>query len=584
MTYECHKNEVTLTICHIDLQSNFTDSIKQRIVNKHMKKHLLKISILILLVLAGLSIFFIYNPEPKTIGDLMESYENPGMNIKIRSPFIGSVLVAKNGKVIFEKAYGEADRSTKELNTVDTKFGIGSVTKQFTSMLIMQLVEENKIQLTDTIGTYLPYLPKEKAKHITIHQLLSHTSGLPHYNSLQAIGVSLEDFGNTNYTPRELAELIGKTHLIDTPGSRYYYSSFGYDLLGTILEEVTGESFANLLDEKIIKPLGLTNTGYGTNEYVAKELAKGYRYREVYGLDWWTSEHGGEIREAPFRDQSTAYTAGGMYSTVKDLFVWSEAVKNYTLLSEELTQVMLTPNLEGHCYGWVRNWDDVIEKNTQVRLYGHGGALAGNSAFIGIYDDGTTIIYLSNINNLKAEEILHQLHRRANNLKDEYRLEGYPNRDSYTKFVKAGGMSSLQDYFNRLSIYSGYTVHPSNSTMRGVMKIHLEANKKEVADSLKKALIKDHYPTERELNEYGYYFLQSDDPKFALGFFKENTIRYPFSSNAWDSLGEAYLQYNEYQEAIYCFEKAITIAEKISHNSLKLYKEHLIIAQNKLKN
>lgn len=94
-----------------------------------------------------------------------------------------------------------------------------------------------------------------------------------------------------------------------------------------------------------------------------------------------------------------------------------------------------------------------------------------------MYDDETTIIYLANRSNLKAEEILHQIHLRANNLKDDFKLKGYPNRSSYNKFIEAGGMTALQDYFNRLSEYSGYKVNPSNSTMRGVMKIHLEAGK-----------------------------------------------------------------------------------------------------------
>ncbi|WP_296312083.1 serine hydrolase domain-containing protein, partial [Winogradskyella sp. UBA3174] len=355
-----------------------------------------------------------------------------------RSPFSGTVLVAKKGEVIFEEAYGEADRVINTPNTINTKFGIGSVTKQFTAMLIMQLVEENTIKLQDTIGKYLPYLPKEKANHITIHQLLSHTSGLSHYNSLREVGVSLKDFGNTSYSPKALAKLIGRTDLVNKPGTTFYYSSFGYDLLGAILEEVSGKTFSELLNTSIIKPLGLKNTGYGTNEYNSNKLAKGYSYQEVYGLDWWTSEHGGKTIEVPFRDQSTAYTAGGMYSTVKDLFIWSEALKSNTLLSPELTKIMLTPNKHGHCYGWVRNWDDIIEKNINVRLYGHGGALAGNSAFIALYDDETTIIYLSNRSNLKAEEILHQIHLRANNLKDEYKLKGYPNRSSYKKFEKSG--------------------------------------------------------------------------------------------------------------------------------------------------
>lgn len=547
-----------------------------------MKKYIIKISLLIVSVVLIWGFYIAFKPAPKTIGDLMESYVNPGVKIKIRSPFSGSVLVAKKGKIIFDEAYGKADRETETLNTINTKYGIGSVTKQFTAMLIMQLVEQNKLKLQDTIGKYLPYLSKEKANHITIHQLLSHTSGLSHYNGLQNIGISLKDFGNTNYTPKALAILIGKTTLISKPGTTYNYSSLGYDLLGTILEEVSGKTFSELLAEKIVKPLELKNTGFETNEYVSSNLAKGYNYREVYGLNWWTSEHGGKTTAAPFRDQSTAYAAGGMHSTVKDLFIWSKAIKSHKLLSKEFTKIMLTPNKHGHCYGWVRNWDDIIEKNINVRLYGHGGALAGNSAFIALYDDETTIIYLSNRSNLKGEEILHQIHLRANDLKDEYHLKGYPNRSSYAKFKEAGGMKSLQNYFNRLSEYSGYTVNPSNSTMRGVMKIHLEAKKMKVADSLKTVFFKSYNPDETTINEFGYDFLNSDTPEYALEFFKENTIKYPNSSNAWDSLGEAYLTYENYEEAVKCYKKAVVLGKKVAHKSLILYKENLENAQNKL--
>ncbi len=548
-----------------------------------MKKSILRIGLVIISLLIVGGMYIVFKPTPKTIDDLMESYVNPGIKIEIRSPFSGTVLVAKKGNIIFEKAYGKSNRITETPNTINTKFGIGSITKQFTAMLIMQMVAEKAINLKDTIGKYLPYLPKEKAGTITIHQLLSHTSGLPHYGGLPAIGVSLKDFGNTYYTPKELVKLIGKTNLVRTPGKAYYYSSLGYDILGAILEEVSGKSYKNLLNEKIIKPLGLKNTGFESNEYIENELAKGYSYREVYGLDWWTSEHGGKITEAPFRDQSTAYSAGGMHSTVKDLFTWSKALKTHKLLSSELTEIMLTPNKHGHCYGLVRNWDDIIEKNINVRLYGHGGALAGNSAFIALYDDETTIVYLANRSNLKAEEILHQIYLRANNLKDIYKLKGYPNRSSYSKFEEAGGMTALQDYFNRLSRYSGYKVNPSNSTMRGVMKIHLEAGKLRVADSLKTVFFDSYNPNESTLNDFGYDFLYSDNPHYAIEFFKENTIKYPYSSNTWDSLGEAYLTFGNYKKAIECYKKAVELGEKVAHRSLNDYKENLKKAESKLK-
>ncbi len=548
-----------------------------------MKKVIIRICLLIIIALTAWGIAIAFKAEPKTIGELMESYENPGMNVKIGSPFSGAVLVAKNGKIIFEEAYGKYNRETQTPNTIDAKYGIGSVTKQFTAMLVMQLVEKNKIKLGDTIGKYLPYLSKEKADHITIHQLLSNTSGLPHYNGLQSIGLNLNEFGNKKYTPKALAQLIGRTRLVNTPGAVYLYSSLGYHLLGVILEEVSGKSYAQLLDESIVKPLGLKNTGFGTNEFIAKNLAKGYRYREEYGLNALIAENGGKTTEARFRDQSTSYSAGGIHSSVKDLYIWSKAIKSYKILSPELTKKMLTPNKDGYCYGWQRNWSELIESNINVRLYGHGGSLSGNSAFIAIYDDETTIIYLSNRSNIKADRVIHRLHLLANNLKDEYELKGYPTRFTYDTFEENGGMFALQDYFNTLSKYCGYVVKPSKNSMRGLMNIHLEEGKRNVADSLKKVFIATHHPEEATLNQFGYEFLSSDHPKFALGFFKECTIKYPFSPNVWDSLGEAYLIYEDYEKSVACHTKAVEIAEKTSHELLKIFKENLKEAQDKLK-
>jgi len=317
----------------------------------------------------------------------MDSYANPGLKLKIGSPFSGTVLVAKNGKVVFHEAYGESNIKTKSFNTINTKFGIGSLTKQFTAMLAMQLVEKNQLRLNDTISKFLPYLPKEIVDNITIHQLLANTSGLSHYQGLEAIGVDYEKFIDTQYTPKSLAQLIGKTKLINTLDKTYHYSSLGYHLLGVILEEVSGKSYAELLNTAIVQPLGLKNTGFADNTFVAQELAQGYRYKEVYGLNVLTSKNGGKITKAPFRDQSTTYAAGGIYSTTIDLFIWSEAVKSHKLLSQELTKKMLTPNKDGYCYGWERNWSELIEENSKVQLFSHGGALSGNSAFIALYDD-----------------------------------------------------------------------------------------------------------------------------------------------------------------------------------------------------
>lgn len=236
---------------------------------------------------------------------------------------------------------------------------------------------------------------------------------------------------------------------------------------------------------------------------------------------------------------------------------------------------MMTSNKKGYCYGWIRNFDDIIEANTKVRLYSHGGALAGNTSFIAMYDDGTTIIFLSNISGIRAERMIHTLYLTANGLKDEYRLAGYPNRSSFETFKEDGGMTALNRYFDKLSEYSGYTVYPSKSTMTGVMKIHLEANKSGIADSLKNAYLSHNNPNESELNSVAYNFLNSETIEFGLDFFRINVELNPLSANAWDSLGEAFIVAKKRDKALESFKKAVSLAEKSNHRNLKLFRKNL---------
>jgi CubicO group peptidase (beta-lactamase class C family) len=440
--------------------------------------------------------------------------------------------------------------------------------------LVLQQVEKGVLSLEDTIGKYLPFLPDDK-NNITIHQLLSHTSGLPHYNGFQATGMNLREFSNTTFDSKSLAQLIGQTKLENPPGKVYLYSSLGYHLLGVILETTTKKSYADLLNEAIVKPLGLKNTGYEDNGFWKDSLATPYRFREAVGIDWLFAKLGGHMIEAPFRDQSTTFSTGGIHSTVYDLFIWSEALKQHRLLSKEFTEKMFTPNKKGYCYGLMKNWDELVEQNIHVRMYGHGGALSGNSAFLAMYDDETTIIYLANVAPIKAEKLLHEVYLKANQLEDKFKLKGYPNRSSLKSFKEAGGFNALNDYFDRLSEYSGYKVHPSRYTMAGVMKIHLEAGETHIADSLKHLFLAEFHPDENTINTLGYYFLESDFVGFSLDFFKMNAEKYPHSANTWDSLGEAYALLNQSKEAVDCYQKAIEIAIQYKDPSLSVYKKNL---------
>lgn len=401
----------------------------------------------------------------------MQNYADNGRK-DIESPFTGAVLVAKNGTMLFNNAYGLKNRKNNIPNSIDTKFPIGSVTKQFTAMLVMQMVEEGSLGLKDLISTHLDYLPKAFADRINIHQLLSHTSGLPHYEGIINTRMSKDTFAKDTYTPRELAILVSNVKLIHEPGTEFYYSSLGYMLLGAILEEVSGKTFSELLKVKITKPLGLEHTGFASNEFIKKETAKGYIFKEDETFKMIFMKYGGDFHEAPPRDQSNTFSTGGIHSTVGDLFIWSEAIRNHRLLSPELTKKMLSPNKRGHGYGWVRNWSDILERNTKVRLYSHTGSTFGHASIVALFDDGTTIILTCNVNRIKVQKIVHQLYLSAHGLEDVYGLNGYPDRNSLSGFEKHGGMQALNSYFERLSYLCGYEVKPSEGSIVQITSLY----------------------------------------------------------------------------------------------------------------
>ena len=527
----------------------------------------------ILTILLACTLFTSCSDSVVSTHELMKEYEENGRR-KIQSPFSGSVLIAKDGQITFKQAYGFLDREKEIPNAVETKFPIGSVTKQFTAMLIMQMVEGGTLELSDTLSSHLPYLPESFANQFTIHQLLSHTSGLPHYPGLFRSGVNSNEFAATAYSPKDLALLISSLELIYEPGETFHYSSLGYMLLGALLEEVSGKSYSILLEEKITSRLGMQNTGFASNEFIEKETAKGYAFAEDETFMMLFMKYGGEFETVRFRDQSNKYSTGGMHSTVEDLFIWSEAIRNNTLLNEEMTQRMLTQNKEGYCYGWFKNWDELIERNTTVKMITHGGALFGHRSSITLFEDGTTIIFLANVSPIKDMELIHQLYLTAHQLPDTFRLKGYPDRSSLTIFEEAGGLNAFNNFFDRLSELSGYRVLPSESSFTHLMYLYGEAGDLNKADSLKQVYYRDYEPTEAAINSTAYRLVESNCD-LALNFFRDNTSRYPDSPNVWDSLGEGLVACGSKEEAIQYFEKAVELAREQGDRSLELYEENL---------
>lgn len=513
------------------------------------------------------------------IEGLMDLYAQEGQHNRIESPFNGVMLVAKDDKIILKKAYGFYDQKKNTKLATDSRFLIGSVTKQFTAMLIMQQIERGNIKLDKNISDYLPYFPQEKGNKLTIHRLLSHTSGLPHYEGLRRLDISLKKFRSEEITPKRYSQLIAKMDLINTPGSQFYYSSMNYVLLGAILEEVSGMTFQQLIQRNIARPLMMKNTGYADNQYINQHVAKGYTFKESGFFENLFFDKKGEYQEGPFRDQSNAYSTGGMYSTVDDLYLWSKAIKQYTILSKEFTDKMLTPNLGGYGYGWFINHENMIRFNPSIQLISHGGTLDGYSSNIALYKDGTTVIYLANVAPVGSIRLTMNMHLAAHNIEiDEFTRDiKLPNfNDGLAGFIDDGGIPALRAYYDEISTRAGYQVLMSEWGYQELIKLYLLAGKITEADNFYSEMVSKYStPNKRWLNQIGYDFLEEEAYEQAIKSFTLNVNNYQYSAGAYDSLGDAYRESGQFKLAQENYKKAINLAKYNHSSNLPYYQEQL---------
>jgi len=289
--------------------------------------------------------------------------------------FSGSVLVSQNGKKILSKGYGMANYELDVPNKPDTKFRIGSVTKQFTATAVMQLAERGALKLEDPLSKYVPEYPKDVADKITIHHLLTHTSGIFNYTR------DPEFFKNMR-VKMSLTELIAKFKdkpLDFEPGTKFNYSNSGYILLTVIVEKASGKPYEQFLKENIFQPLGMNNTGYDYTEPILKNRAAGYGYE------------GGKIKNADYLDMSLPAGAGALYSTTEDLYLWDRALYTEKLVKKATMDKIFTTDKNNYAYGWI-----VDEQFKHKRITHNGGINGFNSHIARFVNDDVCIVVLSN--------------------------------------------------------------------------------------------------------------------------------------------------------------------------------------------
>lgn len=287
-----------------------------------------KLTISLLCLVAGHTLFA-QNKKAKLAG-ILQTYHNYNM-------FDGAVLVAENGKIIYKGAFGLANREWNIPNQTDTKFMLGSVSKPITATLMLIQVQKGLIDLNKTIADYLPEFKNKPAAGITIKQLLSHTSGIPNYDIIKDF---FSRISRKNFTREDYVKVYMDSALAFEPGSRYFYSSWGYFTLGYIMERVTGKSYSQLMKDDIFSKLQMNNSGSYQHLQVVPNRATGYDYSF------------GGFTSADFRDQSNTMGTGDLYSTVEDLFKFHLAISNHTLLNKQLTDEMLSPGMRPARYGY----------------------------------------------------------------------------------------------------------------------------------------------------------------------------------------------------------------------------------------
>jgi CubicO group peptidase (beta-lactamase class C family) len=307
---------------------------------------------------------------------------------------MGSVLVARAGQVLLSCGYGMANLEHTVTNTPQTKFRLGSVTKQFTAAAILQLQEQSLLKLNYPISTYLPEYPQ--GEQVTVHHLLTHTSGVPSYTSFS-------DYAQKKRIRMTLNDTIAwfsDKPLEFTPGDRYHYSNSGYTLLAKLIETASGQSYADYLHHQIFQPLQMADSGYDRPELILPHRASGYAPFET------------GYRHAEFIDMSIPSGAGGLYSTVEDLYRWDQALYSDAVLSEASRHLMVTPAVDMgeengsayYCYGWVS------DRPYNRERVGHGGRIDGFTSSIARFPhEQAVVIVLSNLETAPVARISNDL-------------------------------------------------------------------------------------------------------------------------------------------------------------------------------
>lgn len=433
--------------------------------------------------------------------------------------FNGAILVSEEDEIVYKDAFGKASFEWGIPNTTDTRFLIGSITKTFTAVLTLRLVELDKLNLDDVITDHIEDYPPDTGDQITIEHLLVQSSGIPDY-------IELPNFLTTKalqqHDRHEFPKFFADLDLEFEPGTDWNYGNSGYYLLGLIIENVTGMDYEKAMDKYILEPIGLENTGYAGSSTIVENLADGYINTPA------------GFQKAPYIHSSAAFSAGMMYSTVKDLFKWTRSLyAGEVIQSDEYFINMITPQKEDYGFGIFIGEQRI--GNHQELVFGHAGTINGFSAQLTYLSDSDyTIIIMDN-----TQQCTSRIYFAIRDLlfgKEPPEISEPLSQVLGKKVAEEGVDAAVELFYN------------------------IRENRSEQLDY-------DY----RDFNRLIDFYMQQDKIEKAIEMYRLQAEVFTSDSSIYVDKGEAYLKIDEKQKAYESFEKALEInpENETAQNHLK---------------
>lgn len=452
--------------------------------------------------------------------------------LSLEKNFSGGLLIVKNGKNIFCKGYGWANKENKIRFTPSTLASIGSITKAFTAAAIMKLVEQKKLLLSDALGKFFPNIPSDKA-NITIHQLLTHSSGFHEF--LKEDAGDYEKIGKEAFLKRAFAE-----PLAFQPGEKAVYTNVGFSILGIIIEQVSGLNYEDYLKKNFFRALGIKNIGYRYPVDQNDTIAVGYQNGKRWGTH---QQHFKQAGGGPFWNLKAN---GGLEASLNDMFLWINSFTDYTILKEATIQNMFTPHI-------------VEEGYNGNSFFGYGCNISKSRRNTKVVDNGgSNGIYFARMVRLPEEGLVFYMVTNESSVNTNKVL---PN---VTQLYFQGTISQ-----DALAMQSQFE-HPMAKRIYDLLE-------KPSTTDLGSSLIKENVTVEDDmvLLEVGQKLMQENKNEKALVLYEFYTKSFPNIVVAWNDMGDVYQKLNRKADAIKCYEQVLKIrpANPRAQQALKKLKQ-----------